>query len=194
MIRHLQIGVLALLTWGAAALPAQMLNLQHLDRLAERTSDSVNVTLDGNLLKMATNFLSDNDKDAAQLKQVVAGVQGIYVRSFKFNRDGEYNQQDLNVIQDQLKGSDWSRVVDIREGASKQVVTVYLRSAGKQLGGMAIVAAAPRELTVVNIVGNIDLEKLEKLSGQLGIPQISVQRNRNRNSTATPKAKDKEDE
>jgi hypothetical protein len=34
---------------------------------------------------------------------------------------------------------------------------------------MAIITARPRELTIVNIVGPIDLAKLGQLQGQLGL-------------------------
>jgi hypothetical protein len=34
---------------------------------------------------------------------------------------------------------------------------------------MAIITSKPRELTIVNIVGSIDLAKLGQLQGQLGV-------------------------
>jgi hypothetical protein len=36
-----------------------------------------------------------------------------------------------------------------------------------------IISAEPKEFTVVNIVGPVDLEKLAGLEGQFGIPRIS---------------------
>ena len=38
---------------------------------------------------------------------------------------------------------------------------------------MAIIAAEPTELTVVNIVGAIDIDKLSALEGKMGIPKLS---------------------
>jgi hypothetical protein len=40
--------------------------------------------------------------------------------------------------------------------------------------GLAIIASEPREFTVVNIVGAIDLAKLHQLEGKFGIPKIAV--------------------
>jgi len=37
-----------------------------------------------------------------------------------------------------------------------------------------VLAAEDKELTVVNIVGNIDLEKLARLEGHLGIPDLEI--------------------
>jgi hypothetical protein len=55
-----------------------------------------------------------------------------------------------------------------REGES---VEVYVYREGETSGGLAVVVAEPRELTVVNIVGPIDLAQLGALGGQLGIPK-----------------------
>jgi hypothetical protein len=40
--------------------------------------------------------------------------------------------------------------------------------------GMAIVASEPRQFTIVNIVGSIDLNKLHKLEGHFGVPNIDI--------------------
>jgi hypothetical protein len=50
---------------------------------------------------------------------------------------------------------------------------------------MAVLALEDRELTVVNIVGPVDLDKLAKLEGQLGIPELGIE---------SQKAKPKNDE
>ena len=42
--------------------------------------------------------------------------------------------------------------------------------------GIAVVAAQPRELTVVNVVGPIDVDRLSRLQGQFGIPDLNLGR------------------
>ncbi len=49
---------------------------------------------------------------------------------------------------------------------------------GEQIAGLVIISAEPRELTLVNIVGPVDLDKLASLEGQFGIPRMSRERNR----------------
>jgi hypothetical protein len=41
--------------------------------------------------------------------------------------------------------------------------------------GLAIISSEPREFTIVNIVGSIDLQKLHRLEGQLGIPKLQLE-------------------
>jgi hypothetical protein len=40
---------------------------------------------------------------------------------------------------------------------------------------MALIATEPRELTIVNIVGAIDLDKLHKLEGHFGVPGLDAE-------------------
>lgn len=71
---------LALALGLAAPARAQLsLNLEHLARSAKET---VEITLDGALLKLAGRFLSAEKPDEAKVKEIVSGLTGIYVRSF----------------------------------------------------------------------------------------------------------------
>jgi hypothetical protein len=54
-------------------------------------------------------------------------------------------------------------------------VDVFVLLDGGKAKGLAIIAAEPREFTIVNIVGSIDLEDLHKLEGKLGVPNLDIQ-------------------
>ena len=43
-----------------------------------------------------------------------------------------------------------------------------------QAVGLALIASEPRQFTIVNIVGAIDLDKLHKLEGQFGVPKLDL--------------------
>jgi hypothetical protein len=43
--------------------------------------------------------------------------------------------------------------------------------ANNQAIGLALIASEPRQFTLVNIVGAIDLDKLHRLEGQFGVPK-----------------------
>jgi len=161
---------LVLVLMAAPVVFGQGLDLKFLDRLADKTDEVVTVTLDEGLLRMGAGLLGAS-KDASDIRGVIAGIKSITVRSFKFEKDGEYAKSDLDSIYGQLKG--WSQVVESREKTERTGVWL-LRPSDKKLGGIVIVTHAPKELTVVSIVGDIDMEKLSKLSGNLGIPDIDV--------------------
>ena len=131
-------------------------------------SESVNVNLDGSLLRLASRFLSSNDADEAQVKKIVAGLKGVYVRNYEFAKAGQYQESDIEAIRNQLRDSKWHHVV---ERGRNNNADVCLRQDGDNITGLAIIVAEALELTVVYIDGPIDMDGLSKLSGNFGIPE-----------------------
>jgi len=161
----------------AAPLHAQRLNLDF-PALAERASESTDVTLDGPLLRLAAKFLDDRDSDQHQAKDLIKSLTGIYVHSYEFDKDGEYDHSIVEKVRAQL-GPNWKPMVTVRS-RMKENVDVYLDMRGENVAGLLVISAEPRELTLVNIVGPIDLDKLAALEGEFGIPRVHKSRNRDK--------------
>ena len=176
------IPLFALLAAGTAATAvAQNPRIQtsQLDALASRASQTVDVNLDESMLQLAKKFLSKEDKDEASVKDLVNGLKGIYVKSFEFEKEGEYSPADLESIRSQLHTPGWNKIVNVnskKEGG----VEVYVMQNGSQIGGLAVLASDPKEITVINIIGPVDLEKLTQLEGQFGIPELQIERSKPR--------------
>jgi len=150
----------------------------NLDKLAPKAAQVVDVTLDGPLLQLAGKFLSGQEPDEARVKKLIAGLKGIYVKSFEFAKEGEYAEADVEAIRAQLRGPGWSRIVGVRSQRKGENVEVFTKSEGNQIAGFALIAAQPKELTVVSIVGSIDLDQLSELGGHFGVPRLEVQRSK----------------
>ncbi len=143
------------------------LELKNLDSLKSKANDVTDVALDGSMLQLASQALAnEKDADAAKAKDVISKLKGVYVKTFEFKEKNQYNTADLEPIRAQLRDSNWSKVVDVRE--NEESTEVYLMKEGETLIGLAVMVAEPQELTVVNIVGPIDLEKLGGLAGMMG--------------------------
>ena len=142
-----------------------------LDKVAQRAKESVDVTLDQSMLQLASGFLSKDDPDEAQVKKLIAKLKGIYVRSFEFDKEGEYSTTDLQALRVQLKAPAWSRIVGVKSLKGENT-EIYLLKNGDQIGGLVILNAEPKELTIVHIDGPINPEDLSRLSGHMGIPEI----------------------
>jgi hypothetical protein len=153
---------------------AQQLKLDVLDKLAAKATETVNVTLDGSLLALATKFLSGKDKEEQELKKVTASLKGIYVRSFEFSEAGAYTEADLNEIRAQLHGVEWKQIVKVKEKTESS--EIYVKYDGDKVAGLLVISAEPKELTVVNIMGPVDLENLSALGGNFGIPRIATKK------------------
>jgi hypothetical protein len=162
----------------AASLPAQQPKLPaNIEKLAQKAKQTAEVTLDGTLLKLTARFLSDKESDSgdARARKALSGIDGIYVRSFEFDHDEAYNQADLNELRAQYHAPEWSRIVGVRSASDGENTDVFFKvSADGQLGGMAIIAAEPRELTIVSITGNIDPAQLMDLGGRFHIPRLEL--------------------
>ncbi len=157
------------------------LKIDHLEKLAAKASEVADVSLDGPLLELASKFL-DKEESEEGVKDLVKGLKGVYVKTFEFSQEGAYSEGDLDIIREQLRSPGWARLVNVRSKEDKETVEIYALTEGDQMTGLAVVAAEPKELTVVNIVGPISLDKLGKLGGHMGIPQVMVSRNKDKNS------------
>ncbi len=146
----------------------------NLDRLAAKAKESVVVDLDSQQLQLAGKFLSTKDAKEATAKKLVAGLKAIHVRTFEFDQPGQYTQADLESVRALLKAPEWTRIVNVRSGKGAETAEVYLRTENNQVAGLAVIAAEPRELAVVNIVGPIDPDQLSMLGGQFGIPKMEL--------------------
>ncbi|WP_321477320.1 DUF4252 domain-containing protein [uncultured Paludibaculum sp.] len=165
MFRSVLVMVMA-----AGLLPAQQIKFPAaFDKLADKAAEVVNVTLDPQTLAFATRFLSDK-KDEADVKRIAQKLKGIYVRGYEFDKEGEYSQKDIDDIRAQLKGPEWSVIVSTHSRRDREISEIYLH----RDGGLLIIAAEPKELTIVNIMGHIDPSDLTSLGGQFGIPKVTA--------------------
>jgi Domain of unknown function (DUF4252) len=152
------------------------LEISHLDKLASRAAQTIEVSLDERLLRVAAKFLKSEDPDEAKIKELVAGLKGVYVRVFEFDNQGEYSTSDVDALRSQLQPPGWTKIVGVRSRRDGQNIEVFLKYQGDNILGLAILAAELKELTVVNIIGPIDLEKLSQLEGQFGIPKFGLEK------------------
>jgi hypothetical protein len=167
--------VLLLLVGSAITGRAQgpKLQIDQLDVLANKASETVDVKLDERLMQTTAKFFSG--KDDADIKEVLKGIKGIYVKSFTFDKEGEYSEVEVDSVMSQLRGGSWSKILTVKSRKGGDNVEVYLNMIGDQITGLAVLSIEPKEFTVVNIVGPIDLEKLSKLEGQFGVPDLGLE-------------------
>ena len=69
--------------------------------MENKASEVVDVNLNTALLGLAAKFLDDKNPDDAAVKQLVAGLTGIYVRSFTFDGDFDYPKADIDGLRKQ---------------------------------------------------------------------------------------------
>ena len=148
--------------WLALALPLLMLpvlaraegpqlELPSFENLQQKAVSSVNVTLGSFMLGLAG------------LEKTLLGLKSVQVRSYRFNTDFVYSKADVDAVRSQLTGPGWNRLVQTRDRNKDEAVDVYLAMDNHTIKGVAIIVSDPREFTIVNVVGTVDVEQINKL-------------------------------
>ena len=119
----LKFAAVMLLLIGGAAITAHAqgakLQMDQLDFLANKASETVDVKLDEHLIGSAAKIFSE--KDDADIKEILKGLKGIYVKSFEFEKAGEYSQADVESVMSQLRGGGWSKIVGVKSKTGDNV-------------------------------------------------------------------------
>jgi hypothetical protein len=163
---RLRIGIVAFVFLGLSTLAearGPKLELPALDNLRSQATQCVDVSLGSLPLRIASWFIDDDDGEAEGVKAVIRGLDGLYVRHFEFESDFVYSQKDLDAVRSQLSGGGWSQIALVKNRDKDQDAEVYVDIDNDKILGLAIIASRPRELTIVNAVGSLDMNKVARL-------------------------------
>lgn len=162
--------LLALATTATAFAQNARLQINHLDNLFPKAVETIDVSIDGALLQIASKFLDKNRTNEAAVRDILNVLKGVYVKGVEFDKEGEINEQDIQLVRQQLAAPGWERIVGVRSKREGENVEVYLMLANGLIEGVGVLITDPKQLMVVNVVGPIDPEKITELRGSFGIP------------------------
>ncbi|MBI3653918.1 MAG: DUF4252 domain-containing protein [Acidobacteria bacterium] len=173
--------VLPLLAVNAATAYAQdaKLRIDHLNKLSDKAVQIIDVNMGESIIQLAASMLNEKrSPDEAKIKELIKGIQGVFVKRFEFDKEGEFTDSDIAPIRSQLHDNPaWERIVSVisrKKGGDKMNVEVFLMSQGTVVKGLAVLATEAKAITVVNLVGPVDLQKLSELEGKFGIPKLGL--------------------
>jgi hypothetical protein len=141
-------------------------------QLASRASDVTEVTLSKNMLAFAAKIMNGKDKDDAATRQLIEGLDGIYVRDYEFDKAGEFSAEDVDQLRKQFETAEWSSLVKERERKTGESTDIMVKLVNGESHGMFILDVEPKELTIVLILGPIKMEDLGKLKGIGGLSAL----------------------
>ena len=168
-------GLLLVMLAAQASAQDAHIQMSQLDRFNDLADKVISVDVNEGLIKLAMSALRESrSPNEAKIKDILSGLKGVYVKRFEFEKEGAYAASDVDYIRSQFNGPGWERIANVRskrEG-SYDVVMMY---EGSVIKGLAVLAAEPRALTVVNVIGTIDVAKLRDLEGSFGIPKFGLE-------------------
>jgi len=147
--------------------------------LAERAIHVTEVTLDKNMLAFASKFMDgdkDGDKDDKAVKEMIRNLKGVYVREYEFDKENSYTAEELEGLRKAFQTSDWSPMVHERTKGVAQGTDVFIKLVNGQMQGLFVLDAEAKELSLVLILGPIDVDKLSGLGGNFGIPKDAMKK------------------
>lgn len=165
------VGLLAPLF--ASAQPPQ-LTLPDFEHLQARAVESVDIHLGAFPLWLAALFMDEDDPAQADTREVIRDLRGVNVRSYQFASDDAYSREDVEKVRRQLTAPGWQQVVRVRDRDERSDVDVFIATDGRKINGIAVVASEPREFTIVHVIGDIDVDKLARLQGSVGVPHLNL--------------------
>jgi hypothetical protein len=192
LLRGLAIGAFALAASAIAQTSALPLPPPVEKELAARASNVTEVTLGKNMLAFAAKFLDGKDKDDQATKHLIEGLDGIYVREYEFDKEGQFSMEEIDKLRQFFETSEWSPIVRERERKSGESTDVMVKLVNGESHGMFILTVEPKELTIVLILGPIKLDELSDLKGLSGLGALDqVSKNKDIKDKEKSKEKDK---
>ncbi|MGA3335448.1 MAG: DUF4252 domain-containing protein [Terracidiphilus sp.] len=137
--------------------------------LAARASNVSEVTLGKGMLGFAASFMDGKDKDQAAVKQLIEGLDGIYVRDYEFDKEGQFYAWQVEQLRKYFETGEWSPLVRDRDTKTGESSDVMVKLVNGQSGGLFVLDVEPKEISIVLILGPIRMDQLGELKGLSGL-------------------------
>jgi len=133
-------------------------------------SEFVEIQVRSNLLNFAAQLVEKEQPEAAKLLRNVQLVRVNVVGLTDENRDEM--QKRIEKIRHDLESHGWERNVNVQGKAGEDVGVYTQTRGGETLAGVAVTVMEPKNLVLVNVVGDIRPEQLTALGDSLNIKPL----------------------
>ncbi|MEZ5365283.1 MAG: DUF4252 domain-containing protein [Bryobacterales bacterium] len=143
--------------------------------LEKKADEVVEVNLEGKSLEQGSRLLAIRQGMSGSVKSLLTGLKGIYRRTYRFatGSDG-YEEADISSIHERVMGEGWEQVIGVQDKNKREAVSVYSYTEGENVSGVFVVSSDPSEVTLVNIVGDVDLQTLVEAGESFGVPTMQI--------------------
>jgi hypothetical protein len=144
------------------------------DALKNMTSERVNhtaFTLDHDMLQSAAGFLNDGEGPPAQLNSIT-------IENYRYHEPAFYIPESMHALVAAFNTAGWKHLVD--QHASPQDATapvkpltdLWLHFSGADIDNVMVLVRAPKQMTVIEVSGQLRPLDFVHLSGHFGIPKV----------------------
>ena len=136
--------------------------------LGRNASSRVEFTLDHSMLVLASKL----DKNDDRLRRVIAGVNGVSVRSFRFPDRVSCDPAVMDLISRQYQDAGWQHLVNQHKSDAGLTTDLWLQVDHAAIRNVAVLLVGVREMHFISVSGSITPLDLLRLSGHFGIPRM----------------------
>lgn len=130
----------------------------------------VEVNLSASLMKMIGRFADSEDPEVAN---ILSNLESIKVRVYNLNGELEKANSTVDQVSSKLRADKWETLVTVNDNEENQKVRIFSKSTEDVIDGVVVMVVSPEneggEAVFINIVGEIDPEKIGKVAETLNI-------------------------
>lgn len=172
-------SIAAMLCVGAFAqavptLPAQPTQ-QSFANLADQPGTHTGVVFDRSMMQVAQGFLESGGLDA---QRAAAAITSISFDNYKYPQPAFYTPEALASLSAAYRAAGWKHMVNGNQTAAnsaqpKSTVTdLWLHFSGIDIDDVAVLIRAPKNMSVIQVTGDLRPLDLVHLGGHFGIPKV----------------------
>ena len=128
------------------------------------------VLIEGTLLRMVAKMMKEKDPEMYEL---LSGLKLVKVNAFEATKENHETITGIIKKMDaKLTGKGWNRIVKYRDRAERANIYIKTNDEDEIIGLVVMAIGDDNEAAFVNIVGNINLETIGRLSEKFDIPEL----------------------
>lgn len=130
----------------------------------------VEINLSASLMSMIGSFAKNEDPEVGQ---ILASLESIKVRVYNLNGELEKANLTIDSVSKELRADNWETLVTVNDNEDNQKVRIFSKSTNDVIDGVVVMVVSPEkeagEAVFINIVGEIDPNKIAKITDNLDI-------------------------
>jgi len=130
----------------------------------------VEINLSASLMRLVGSFADSEDPEVGN---ILSNLESIKVRVYNLNGKTEKANSTVDRVSGELRADNWETLVTVNDNEENQKVRIFSKSTSNVIDGVVVMVVSPEkeggEAVFINIVGEIDPDKIGKVAESLDI-------------------------
>ena len=130
----------------------------------------IEINLSSALMGIVGSFAKSEDPEVAEL---LSNLEFIKVRVYDLHGEAEKANDTIDRVSKTLRSENWETLVTVNNNEENQKVRIFSKTTNNIIDGIVVMVVSPEkqsgEAVFINIVGEIDPQKVAKITDSLDI-------------------------